>query len=49
MLDIPQQQKSDLSVALSGKYKVYPASLKDFICVLDRVVIVFNVAMSEGK
>lgn len=55
VLDIPQQRKSDLSVSLSGKYKVYPASkglqlrsLNKLLLLLTNTINLY-VAMSDGK
>ena len=55
VLDIPQKQKSDISVFLSGKYKAYPASkgfqLRSLIMLLLLLTNAINlyVAMNEGK
>ena len=55
MLDIPQKQKSDISVFLSGKYKAFPASkgfqLRSLIMLLLLLTNAINlyVAMNEGK
>ena len=55
MLDIPQHQKSDIAVFLSGKYKAYPASkgfrLRSLIIMLLLLTNTINlyVPMNEGK